>query len=212
MKIHPVLFGSLVIAFFFGTILIFQNSGIWSTSGKVNSSGQMIQPSENDVDTIKGWMTLEQISSTYHVAVVDLLKQLKMPLDTPPSTAIKDLESDTFDVTALREWLSVPKESTSPIPITPTPDDAINASESTISPSATPMTPPVVHEGSPGTITGKTTFQEVMEWGLPVEAIQEIIGANLPDLSTVIKDYVTRQGMEFPAIKDELQQALDTIK
>ena len=105
MRINPIIYGVFVLVVFFGIILGFQAAGIWSTSGKVTASGEQAQPSAADVNTIKGWMTLEQVSTTFNVPLADLLMQFDLPLDTPPETALKDLESDTFDVTALRDWL-----------------------------------------------------------------------------------------------------------
>ena len=106
MKINPFVYGTLVLIVFLGIIFSAQGLGFWSTSGKVDSSGQAIQPSAADVNTIKGWMTLEQVSTTFNVPVSEILSAFDLPTDTPASTALKDLESDTFDITALRTWLS----------------------------------------------------------------------------------------------------------
>lgn len=105
MRINPILYGVLVLTVFFGIILGFQAAGKWSISGKVTADGEAVQPFVADVNSIKGWMTLEQIATTFNVPLADLLKQFSLPADTPPTTAIKDLESDTFDTTSLRDWL-----------------------------------------------------------------------------------------------------------
>jgi len=105
MKINPIFYGVLVLVVFMGVILGSQAAGVWSTSGKVDVSGKAIQPSAADVNTIKGWMTLEQVSTTFNVPVDEILTAFNLPADTPASTAMKDLESDTFDITALRTWL-----------------------------------------------------------------------------------------------------------
>jgi hypothetical protein len=105
MKINPFIYGVLVLTVFLGVILGFQGAGVWSTSGKMTGSGERIQPSAADVNTIKGWMTLEQVSTTFNIPVADILSAFKLPADTPASTALKDLESDTFDIPALRTWL-----------------------------------------------------------------------------------------------------------
>lgn len=105
MRIHPLLYGVLVLSVFLGTIIGFQAAGFWSVSGKLSADGKAIQPSVADVNTIKGWMTLEQITTTYNVSLSDILNQFDLPGDTPVSTALKDLESDIFSVTELRAWL-----------------------------------------------------------------------------------------------------------
>ena len=105
MKINPFVYGVIVLAVFLGVIFGFQGAGIWSTSGKVGASGERIQPSAADVNTIKGWMTLEQVSTTFNAPVTEIISAFNLPADTPGSTALKDLESDTFDIPALRTWL-----------------------------------------------------------------------------------------------------------
>jgi len=105
MKINPFVYGAVVLVVFLGVIFGFQGAGVWSTSGKVDVSGKSIQPSAADVNSIKGWMTLEQVSTTFGVPVPEILSAFNLPADTPASTALKDMESDTFDITALRTWL-----------------------------------------------------------------------------------------------------------
>jgi hypothetical protein len=105
MRIHPLIYGILVLSVFLGTILGFQAAGFWSVSGKLTADGEAVQPSAADVNSIKGWMTLEQITVTYDVSLSDILEQFDLPGDTPASTAVKDLESDIFSVTELRAWL-----------------------------------------------------------------------------------------------------------
>jgi hypothetical protein len=105
MKINPLVYGVLVVIVFLGIIFGFQQAGVWSTSGKVTSSGQRVEPSGSDVNTVKGWMTLEQISTAYNVPVADILSAFDLPADTPANTALKDLESENFDIPTLRTWL-----------------------------------------------------------------------------------------------------------
>ncbi len=105
MKVNPFLYGLLVLGVFMGIILGAQHLGLWSTSGKVDSSGQAIQPSAADVNSIKGWMTLEQVSATFRVPASEILSAFNLPADTPTSTPLKDLESDQFSIPALRSWL-----------------------------------------------------------------------------------------------------------
>ncbi len=105
MRINPIVYGILVLVIFLGVILGFQSAGVWSISGKVTGSGEKVAPSSGDVGTIKGWMTLEQIAVTFNTPVGEILAAFNLPADMPSSTALKDLESDTFSVTNLRVWL-----------------------------------------------------------------------------------------------------------
>ncbi len=225
MRINPIVYGILVLFVFFGTILGFQAAGAWSISGKVTSSGDAVQPSSADVNSIKGWMTLDQITTTYNVPLAELLEQFELPADTPPTTAIKDLESEMFSVTNLRTWLQA-RENTSPgtsVESTPATFDSsdTNAGVAAATPEPTSALPalaetatqaPTEHVAPDKTVTGKTTFQELLDWGVSKEAIQKVIGNGLPDPATAVKDYITGKGMEFPTIKTALQAEVDKVK
>lgn len=214
MRISPILYGALVLVIFLGAIFGFRLAGIWSVSGKVTSSGEAVQPLSDDTDTIKGWMTLEQITAVYDVSLEDLLTQFNLPEDTPASTAIKDLESEEFSVTGLRDWLQSLKTSTQPtetqvsLPVTPMPGFT-----ATLVPAQLETTPlPSEHIAIDKTVTGKTTFQDLLDWGVPAETIELIIGGELPALDTLIKDYVTQQGIQFSTIKAAIQVEVDKTK
>jgi len=213
MKIKPIVYGIVVITVFFGIILGFQTAGVWSTSGKVDTSGKAIQPSASDPTSIKGWMTLEQIVTTYNVPLADILAQFDLPGTTPITTAVKDLESDTFDTSALIAWLQsrtvpmdVPTATLEPTMATPLP--TLGATE--ISETITPL--PTEHLAPDRTITGKTTFQELLDWGVTNEAIQNIVGEQLADYNLIIKDYAVGKGLAFSDIKTLLQMEVDKTK
>ena len=106
MKINPFIYGIMVLTVFLGVILSARQLGVWSTSGKITTAGQAIQPSAADVNSIKGWMTLEQMSTTFNIPVPEILSAFDLPADTPALTALKDLESETFDIPTLRTWLA----------------------------------------------------------------------------------------------------------
>ncbi len=213
MKIKPIVYGILVLSVFFGIILGFQVLGVWSTSGKFKPNGEAIQPSVSDPATIKGWMTLEQIVTTYGIPLSDILTEFNLPDTTLISTPLKDLESDTFDTNALIEWLqnrttaenisATPTEEnlTTPAPILEATDPIAE-----VTPSAT------VHVGPERTITGKTTFQELLDWGVPMESIQTILGSSIADNGLIIKDYATSNGLAFSDVKAKLQLEVDKTK
>jgi hypothetical protein len=213
MRINPMVYGVLVLIVFVGIILGFQAAGVWSVSGKISSSGDQVQPVAGDVDTIKGWMTLEQISTTYNVPTAEILKQFELPADTAPTTAIKDLETDLFSVTNLRTWLQSRMQPVTPsqdISITVTPPNEQITSTPAVSAPVTPV--PTDHVTSDRTVTGRTTFQELLDWGVPQEAIQKVIGSDIPAASMVVKDFIAEKGMEFPTVKSQLQSLVDQRK
>jgi hypothetical protein len=61
-------------------------------------------------------------------------------------------------------------------------------------------------------ITGKTTFQQLLDWGVPKEAIETVINDILPEPSTLIKDYFSAKGLEFLSFKTTLQTEVDKTK
>ncbi|PKN83911.1 MAG: hypothetical protein CVU46_15650 [Chloroflexi bacterium HGW-Chloroflexi-8] len=212
MRIHPIVYGLLVLIVFFGIILGFQSAGIWSISGKVDASGKAIQPSAADVETIKGWMTLEQISTTYNVPLPELLNQFGLPLDTLSSTAIKDLENDLFSSEVLKTWLvsrSLPITSVPTSPMVTPPIDIVSPtpeSNNIVIPESTE------HVAPEKTVTGSTTFQDILDWGVTIETIQSVIKEDMPAPSIVIKDYITGKGLAFSEVKNLLQVEVDQVK
>jgi hypothetical protein len=211
MRINPFVYGFLVIGLFFGIIFGFQSQGIWSISGKITSDGNAVQPLESDVNSIKGWMTLEQITTTYNVPLLGLLAQFQLPADTPPDTAIKDLESDLFSVTNLRNWLEHgSQEGTTSQTGAAVSTPVIQATPETVQPTPEAIQPEVTaHIAPERAVTGKTTFQELLDWGVSEKTIQKIIGGDLPALSTIIKDFITEKGLAFSGLKTSLQEEVD---
>lgn len=105
MKVNPFIYGLLVLVLFFGVIGGAKAAGIWSVSGKLNASGEKVAPTGTNVDEIKGWMTLDDISAAYSVPVAEILAAFDLPADTPGGAQIKTLESATFSPNNLRMWL-----------------------------------------------------------------------------------------------------------
>jgi hypothetical protein len=106
MKIKPFLYGIVVLALFFGVIGGAKAAGMWSLSGKLTAAGEKVQPTGANVQEIKGWMTLADVSAAYQVPVPEILAAFELPSDTPGSTQLKSLESSSFSVLNLRAWLA----------------------------------------------------------------------------------------------------------
>ena len=58
---------------------------------------------------------------------------------------------------------------------------------------------------------GKTTFQELLDWGVPQERIEAVLGGPMPAPGVVIKDYVTAQGKEYATVREVLQAEVDAV-
>jgi len=60
-------------------------------------------------------------------------------------------------------------------------------------------------------VAGKTTFADLMDWGLPVEKIETIIGGDIPNHLMLVYDYCAEKGLPFGQIKAKLQVEVDTL-
>jgi hypothetical protein len=94
MKVNLFIYGLLIVVLFFGMIGGAKAAGMWSVSGKLTASGEKVAPTGTNVEEIKGWMTLDAVSTAYN-----------LPADTPGTAPINTLESDTFSPINLRAWL-----------------------------------------------------------------------------------------------------------
>jgi hypothetical protein len=62
------------------------------------------------------------------------------------------------------------------------------------------------------TIKGKTTFNDVLTWGVPKATVEQIIGGTIPSTGMAIKDYCTQKSLDFETIKTKLQAEIDKTK
>jgi len=62
------------------------------------------------------------------------------------------------------------------------------------------------------TVKGKTTFGELITWGVPQEIIEGLIGAPMPDPAMTVKDYASANGLDFETLKPALQAEVDKVK
>ena len=70
----------------------------------------------------------------------------------------------------------------------------------------TPAPGETEHTAPDRTVTGQTTFQDLLDWGLTREAIEQACGfPPPPSLSTLVKDAVNANGGSFPSVKSALQ-------
>ncbi len=60
-------------------------------------------------------------------------------------------------------------------------------------------------------IKGKTTFKEILDWGVPEEEIKTVIGEELPATGMTIRDFAIQKGLDFGHIKVPLQAKVDAL-
>ena len=62
------------------------------------------------------------------------------------------------------------------------------------------------------TVKGKTTFGELITWGVPQDVIESLINAPMPDPAMTVKDYASANGLSFETLKPALQAEVDKVK
>lgn len=58
-------------------------------------------------------------------------------------------------------------------------------------------------------VTGKTSFQNLLDWGVPEETLKAILGEAVPASQMLVKDYASSKGIAFSEIKVKLQEEVD---
>jgi len=65
------------------------------------------------------------------------------------------------------------------------------------------------HDEEYAAVKGKTTFKDVIDWGVSEEKIEEIIGSSIPNPVMNIRDYCIDNGLSFSTVKSVLQEEVD---
>jgi len=60
-------------------------------------------------------------------------------------------------------------------------------------------------------VAGKTAFADLLDWGVPVEQIEAIIGGEIPNRLMLVYDYCAENGLSFGNIKEALQVEVDML-
>lgn len=61
-------------------------------------------------------------------------------------------------------------------------------------------------------VRGPTTFGEVVQWGVTVEEIEEVLGMEMGPRTMLIRDFCTENGLQFSAIRERLQILVDAAQ
>lgn len=75
--------------------------------------------------------------------------------------------------------------------------------------SAAAATTASAEESTDRSIKGKTTFREILDWGVSKEALEKAIGGDMGAPGVAVRDYCTQKGIEFSTIRAELQTLID---
>ena len=64
-------------------------------------------------------------------------------------------------------------------------------------------------EAEIGQVRGKTTFGELLDWGVSKEEIEQALGLPIGKAGISVRDYCIDNGIEFSTVKGALQEAAD---
>jgi len=62
------------------------------------------------------------------------------------------------------------------------------------------------------TIKGKTTFNDLLEWGLSKEDIEAVLGIKMGARALTVRDFCKEKEIEFSSVKTELQSKVDALE
>jgi hypothetical protein len=106
MRLNPYVYGILAVVIFLATIYGARAGGYWHTSDRVTESGEKVEIDVNNVDTVKGWMTINDVSKAFNIPPAEIYAGLKLPADTPTDKQLKEImRANKMEVDDLRLWL-----------------------------------------------------------------------------------------------------------
>ncbi len=190
---------------------------------------------------IRGSYTFGDIANSFDVTPEILAQAFGIATDTPAAFAVKELEAlylDSgfeigtnsvrmfvafytglpFDLTA--EETVLPQAATDILlaegNLTPEQVTYLETHTVTVNETAVVAEPAVVEtpvsEESEYVVKGKTTFGDLMTWGVPKETVETLIGTSMPDPAMKVKDYASANGLDFETLKTALQAEVDKVK
>ncbi|PKL06270.1 MAG: hypothetical protein CVV53_05175 [Spirochaetae bacterium HGW-Spirochaetae-9] len=113
-----------------------------------------------------------------------------------------------FDTSKIAAPANVPSAVTAPaaapavaVPV-PAPQPATVQTPATAQPATTE------HVAVVGTVTGKTTFKELKDWGLSEEKIKSVTGGKIGPGDAAVKDWAAANGLTFSELKVKLQDLM----
>ena len=226
----------IIIIVLVGGILLSIALNTWKTeSSKVPvkySSGEFA--GEYNPGDIRGSYSFADISDSFDISVDDLAKAFGVNRESDPSAVkAKDMEemygalsTGEIGTDSIRYFVALYTQR----PYTPNEDTRLPASALSVLRSRVDeetindlrsitvnlvdarATTPAEHVDDPDdtTVKGKTTFQELYDWGLSKEEIEKAIGMSVGKDGVTVRDHVVASGLEFSTAKSALQELVDT--
>jgi hypothetical protein len=100
-----------------------------------------------------------------------------------------------------------------PQPALPTPTATSTAAAGSPAPATAPASPSSTAEHASTTedrtVKGKTTFKELIDWGVSETDIRKAFGGDMGGAGVALKDFCAQKGIEFTAVKTALQNLVN---
>ena len=231
---------AIVLVILFGGIIFSSAMGWWlteSTKEAATFSEGEFAGLPNPAD-IRGSYTFGDVENNFDVPATTLAQAFGVASDDPSTFGVKELETiyadQEFEIGTASVRLFVALYTGLPYEIVDDlylPKRAVEMlkSHATLTPEQTAyldahavilegMSAPVAqteeHTEEVSTdriIKGKTTFQEVLDWGVSQETIERIIGGPMPNPLTKVKDHCLEVGLNFEEVKPAIQAEIDKV-
>ena len=231
---------AIVLVILFGGIIFSSTMGWWlteSTKEAATFSEGEFAGLPNPAD-IRGSYTFGDVENNFDVPATTLAQAFGVASDDPSTFGVKELETiyadQEFEIGTASVRLFVALYTGLPYEIVDDlylPKRAVEMlkSHATLTPEQTAyldahavilegMSAPVAqteeHTEEVSTdriIKGKTTFQEVLDWGVSQETIERIIGGPMPNPLTKVKDHCLEVGLNFEEVKPAIQAEIDKV-
>ncbi len=232
---------ALVLVILFGGILFSNAMDWWQTESTKQaatfSEGEFAgQPNPAD---IRGSYTFGDVETNFGIPSATLAQAFGVSSDDPSTFGVKDLETIYADqeyeigTASVRFFVALytglPYEivddtylparavETLKSHATLTADQIVYLDTHAVmlddmpAPASQTETQPETDSTEDRTLKGKTTFQEVLDWGVSQATIETILGGPMPNPLTKVKDYCSEQGLNFEEIRPAIQAEIDKV-
>ena len=204
MKIRSLPLAIIVLVVFFGGIALSATFNLWKTeSTKTPAKIQKGEFSgENDPSDIRGSYSFADIEKAFNIPVAVLAKAFGVPyIEDPAGFKAKNLEELYGELAAEDKEIgtdAVRLFAALYTGLPHTPEEAETHEESA--------------QSEDRTIKGKTTFNDLLEWGLSKEDIEAALGIKMGARALTVRDFCKEKEIEFSSVKTELQSKVDALE
>ncbi len=228
------------LALIFGGIMFSSAMGWWNTQSNKQARKLTQGPNagQSDPADIRGSYTFGDVETNFGIPAELLALAFNVQTDDPQAFPVKSLEvmyaasPQEVGTASVRLFTAfylnlpidlstdmyLPEAAAAILKTRPLTDERLSYLEAhTVSfvPDSTPLIPVEEGEGAAAdtTIKGKTTFADLLSWGVERETIEAILGMPLPATQGMtVRDFCDQQGLSFGQIKAELQAEVDAVK